>query len=374
MESKSNNETNLLDILIIIAKHKKFVIIVVFLASIFAVTYSLLTPEYWRSYVTFTEASSNMSMQSLPDNVMGFDTSSLLGSVDQSKTHLFKTVIYSRSFLEKVIDKYGFTEYFEIEDPDTLVVKEQTLKAVREEVIGFSTDEESGVHKLSILHKDRYLAAEISNELFSKLEEYLNNEKLTKSKRNRIFLERRIEELDDLIDSLAANAQGFHIQENIVSLNQQSEMVIQLYAKLVSEKMTKELELENAVLYLKNDNFAITKLKNELKMLNDRIHQVETQAYAKYVTPIDSVSALQVKAAKLEMNLLLQKEVYEFIYPRYEKARIDELNDSPLIEVIDSAIPAGLRAKPKRALMCIAIFFLALFFSSFFVVVFLLYG
>ncbi len=370
MESKINKEENILDLLIIIAKHKKFVIIVTFIASVFAVVYSLLTPEYWRSYVTFTESSSSMSMQNIPDNVMGFDTSSLLGNVKDSKTHLFKTVIYSRTFLEDLIRKYNFTEYFEIEDPDSLVVRDQTLKALRNDVISFTTDEDSGVHTISILHKDKYLAANVANDLFSRLEKYLNNEKLTKSKRNRIFLEERIAELNSLIDSLAAKTQEFNARENLVSLSQQTEMVIKLYAKLVGEKMTKELELQNAMLYINVDNFAVTKLKNELEILNERIKQVETKAYTKYVTPIDSVSSLQIKVAKFEMNLLLQKEVYEFIYPRYEKARIDELNDSPLIEVIDKAVPTGLRAKPKRALICIAMFALAFIFSSAFVVIF----
>ncbi len=364
MESNVNKETNLLDILIVIAKHKKFVIIVTFIASVFAVVYSLLTPEYWKSSVTFTESSSSMNMQSLPDNIMGIDTSSLLGDANQGKTHLIKTILYSRTFLEDFIKEYSLTEYFEIEDPDSLVVKEKTLRAVREELLGFATDEETGVHKLSVLHKDQFLAPAIANDLFSRLEKYLNTEKLTKSKRNRIFLEERIEELDALIDSLATLTHQFNQKENIVSLSQQSEMVIQLYAQLISEKMTKEIELQNALLYIKKDNFRITKLENELKILNERIKKVETEAYTKYVTPIDSVSELKVKAAKLEMNLLLQKEVYEFIYPRYEKARIDELNDSPLIEIIDSAVPAGLRAKPKRALICFVFFMLALVVSS----------
>ena len=60
------------------------------------------------------------------------------------------------------------------------------------------------------------------------------------------------------------------------------------------------------------------------------------------------------------MNMEIQNKVYSYLYPQYEQAKIEEIKNLPTIEVIDKAVPSGLRSKPRRAMMCIITFFIAL--------------
>ena len=57
------------------------------------------------------------------------------------------------------------------------------------------------------------------------------------------------------------------------------------------------------------------------------------------------------------------------MFPQYEQAKIEEVKDLPTIEIIDKAVPAGKRSKPKRAKFCILSFFISLFLSSFFILI-----
>ena len=67
-----NKQIDVLDILLILAKHKKFIIITTLIVSIIAVIYSLVIPEIWTSTATILPTQEQRSQ--LP-----FGSSSLLG-------------------------------------------------------------------------------------------------------------------------------------------------------------------------------------------------------------------------------------------------------------------------------------------------------
>ena len=62
--------------------------------------------------------------------------------------------------------------------------------------------------------------------------------------------------------------------------------------------------------------------------------------------------ALQYRLGQLQRQVDIEKEVYLTLRRDLENARIDEVNDLPLISVIDVAVPSRER-KPRRALIAI---------------------
>jgi uncharacterized protein involved in exopolysaccharide biosynthesis len=68
---------------------------------------------------------------------------------------------------------------------------------------------------------------------------------------------------------------------------------------------------------------------------------------------IDNIPDIALQYAQLMINLDIQKKVYEFIYPQYEAAKIEEMKDMPTLDIVDYPREAGLRARPKRAILCI---------------------
>jgi uncharacterized protein involved in exopolysaccharide biosynthesis len=72
-----------------------------------------------------------------------------------------------------------------------------------------------------------------------------------------------------------------------------------------------------------------------------------------YLLQIDKVPDLSMQLALLKMNLEIKKTVIEYMYPQYELAKLEELKDMPTFEVIDAPREAGMRSKPKRAILVI---------------------
>ena len=88
--------------------------------------------------------------------------------------------------------------------------------------------------------------------------------------------------------------------------------------------------------------------ERELRAAEDRLKSFYEQNRSWEHSP-----ALQYRLGQLQRQVDIEKEVYLTLRRDLETARIDEVNDLPLISVIDVAVPSRER-KPRRALVVIA--------------------
>src|SRR2546430_10409083 len=65
---------------------------------------------------------------------------------------------------------------------------------------------------------------------------------------------------------------------------------------------------------------------------------------------------LVFEEARLRRQVNIGQEVYLTLKREYETARIEEVNDTPVITVIDTAVPPERRTSPQRALPVILAF------------------
>ena len=79
--------------------------------------------------------------------------------------------------------------------------------------------------------------------------------------------------------------------------------------------------------------------------------------------PFEKVPATGIEYVRLMRDYEIQTKVLEFIYPIYEQAKIEEQKETPVVLVVDKAIPPEKKSSPKRALITIAAFLLSFFFS-----------
>jgi capsule polysaccharide export protein KpsE/RkpR len=359
-------EIDILDILLILAKHKKFIFFTTLIVSIIAVIYSLLATQYWISTATILPSSDKNDSFSISSSFLGGFASSMLGG-EQSNAYTLTGIMQSRTFSLDVVKKFNLIEYFEIEEPDTLISYEAAIKSLIENVVDFGINEENGFLSIGVETKDKYFSADIANYYWMKLDEYNKSVRMTKGKQQREFIEKRLVEVKESIDILSNTLNEFQKKYNTIDLEEQAKSVVSLYSDLVSEKITNEIELEFSKQFFSEANQKIENLEIRNDILNNKIKEIERNSgklKPKYILSIDDIPDISLEYTQIVLNLEIQQKIYEYLYPQYESAKIDELKDLPTIEVIDKAVPAGLRSKPKRARFCVIMFFIALLISS----------
>lgn len=359
-------EIDILDVLLILAKHKKFIFFTTLIVSIIAVIYSLLATPYWISTATILPSSDKQNSFSISSSFLGGLASSMLGG-EQSDAYALTGIMQSRTFSLDVVKKFNIIEYFEIEEPDTLISYEIAVKNLIDNVVNFEINEENGFLSINVETKDKFLSADIANYYWMKLDEYNKSVRMTKGKQQKEFIEKRLAEVKESIDILSNTLNEFQKKYNTIDLKEQAKSVISLYSYLVSEKITNEIELDFSKQFFSKANQKIENLEVRNDILNNKITEMERNSgklKPKYILSIDDIPDISLQYSQIMLNLEIQQKIYEYLYPQYESAKIDELKDLPTIEVIDRAVPAGNRSKPMRARFCVILFSIALLISS----------
>jgi uncharacterized protein involved in exopolysaccharide biosynthesis len=358
------NRNNIFDLLLIFARHKKMIIFITLIAAVAAVINSLLTPEIWTSRATFKPDAASSGI-ALNVGELGGIMSSLLGnSSGDAQSALI--ILRSRSLNEEVIRKFNLIQYFEIKEADTLKAMDIALEKMKGEFLVTQLNPENGLISLSVSTKDKQLSKKMADYYLARLDKYNRELKLTKGKRNRQFLESRVHTVRADIDSLARALKDFQTRNKAIDVTTQMSSLITLYSEAVSQKMIADLELEMAQQNYKTDSPLLKELKNRQKIISDRIMDLEKssdQVKPAYLIDIDKLPDLTLQYTQLMINLEIQKKVFEFIYPQFEAARIEEMRDMPTIDIIDQPRLAGQRSRPRRALMCISATLIAFLFS-----------
>lgn len=357
---KKENSVDILDIAIMLAKHKWFIIITLLLVSIAVVTYSLLATMKWTSTTTFKPIVGSTNDLSNISSLMSGNLSSLL-STTSGKSELVD-IIRSREFLEDVINEFDLVKYFEIEEEDKFVIRELALKSFRENVLSVGQDLETGIITISITTREKMLSPKIANFIVRKLEDYIQNVRMTKGKEERQFLEKRVEQIDREIKNYTNEIKKFQENYNIIELDKQLPSVMKSYSDLVSKYLNNKLMINYSENFLKNTERLKT-LKFKQTQLKEQIKDIETgnNNLISYQIALDSIPDITQKYTLLKTKLEILQNTYKTIYPQLEMAKLQELRDTQTINIIDPAIPAGLRSWPKRAQLCIIVFFISLF-------------
>lgn len=361
-----SNEIDILDVLIILAKHKKFIFWTTLIVSVAAIVFSLVTPEIWTSTATILPSGDSGYSSAFNGSVLDLG-SAFMGGNNQNSAISLVAIMKSRTFSEDIIRKFELIDYFEITDPDSLVSMELAVRKLKAGMLDIQISEETGFIYISVETKDKKFSADIANYYFTKLEEYNQNSRITKGRQKRIFLENRINEIEKNIHNLSEELREFQNKNNAIDLTEQTKAVLGLYSELIAQKKQAEIKLEISEFSMPDNSPVNESLQKEIEILNYKIKETERnekESQIKYGLNLDDISDLIIEYAEIQMQIKIEQTVYEFMYPQYEQARLDELKDLPTIEIIDIAGLAGLRSKPRRALICILAFLSALIFSS----------
>lgn len=363
MEAMDKKEFDFFELLRLIVKNRTFIIIFVAVVSAAAVVYSLLTPQIWESSASFYVVGDQLS--SLPIDIEGIGglTAELLGQDNAQNAINAVTAMRSRRFSEDVIRRFDLIDYYKITEKDSLKSMDFALKNLRKKTVKVDYSADTGLVSVSAETKIKKLSRDIVDFYLQHIEVYNRDLKLTKGKMNREFLESRVRETENVIDSLLYAVKDFQTRHNAIDIEIQTESLINSYADVIASKMQADIELELARKTYAPDSPLISEFKHRSDALAKQISELESGSgplKPRYLIDIASLPDLGNQFAQLKMNLEIQTKVFEYLYPQYEAARLEELRDMPTLDILDTPREAGMRARPKRAMLCILAFMLAL--------------
>lgn len=190
VQQEADDEINLLDLLIVLGKHKKMIIGTTFIVALLAIGGSLLMPNIYTATARILPPQQSQSSASALLNQLGGLAGMAGGSLGiKNPNDLYVAMLKSRSIMEKIAKRFDLQKVYEQEtmtDTLTELGGSVTINSGKDGVIG-----------VEVSDKDPQLASNIANAFIEELNKLMQNYSLTDASQKRTFFEQQLRQSKD---------------------------------------------------------------------------------------------------------------------------------------------------------------------------------
>ena len=367
-----DDEIGLIDLLKTIYKNRKLIIMITLVTTLFGVVFALLQPKKYKSDMTFVEqkSSSSSSLLSSLSSPVPFGLGSGIGSGEgEGEGSSLTTVMESRKFRDKVAEKLKLREYIlEISKRD----EEDHSKLDRQDVANWlgravlvSQDANTGVYKVTVELEDKEMDTKIANAYYYTLDDYLKNDKLDKSKVSRQYLEKQVLTVEKELNEKREVLKVYEEEYNSVYIDTDAKALSEIVAKIKVDILSTESELAVAQSVYGEESFDIITLESKLGELKKQLSNLEKGTGTVKFIPLNDIPKIKYELEKLKQEIDATGEVYKVMKVLLEQAKISEINEQSLIELIDEAVIPKISSSTNPKLIVIISLVLGLFMGIF---------
>lgn len=360
------------EFLTIVVKHRWFLFWFVLLITSGATAYALLAPKWFKSTASVLPAEKTdllSTLSGLSSLAKGFSASKGLAALTgaNSEADRYMAILMSATITDDVIKKFDLRKDYEMEDDYYEKVVKEWQSNCELEI------QDEGNLTIAVYDKDPQKAADIANYLIERLNELNTFLSVTNAKANREFVEKRYSQNIADINNLENSMKEFQQRYGVIAVPEQLEATVKSMSEIYAELYKKEIELNvfkqtygKDHPFTVNSEIEMNEVKKKIEMLNKGTDS--SQKDVKLLIPFKQAPELGNEYLKIYRNLEIQYKILEFVQPLYEQAKVEEARNTPSVLVLDKALPADRKAKPKAT-----IYALVSFVSSIMVALFLIF-
>ncbi len=341
---------DIFDILVFVLQRKK-VLTIIFLSSLvisYVGIYFLIEEQYEATATIIPSDDDASGLGGMLKGLKGLPINLGKSGSSSSEVNRYNTIIFSRTTLEEIINKFNLYKVYDIDTTDK-EYKEIALKRLRKEIITAETKEDA--YEITARSSSAQRAADIVNFIIETLNSRMIQLKVSKSRENRLFLEKRVAEITRELHNSEDSLRKFQEASGLLDIKSQLPEVVSIYSSLEGDLISKKLKrsvLEN--IYdkqsseVKNLTIEIDEYEKKLKDLKSGGER-DGMLLAMKSLPQNALEYLR-RFRQVEIN----SSILEFAIPLYEQAKLDEKKDYPVLQVIDYGVPPVKKSWPPRIL------------------------
>ncbi len=349
-------EKNILDHLGVIVRWRRMIIFSVLTVCLVTAAISLILPEVYRARAVVYPPQESQDMLGL-SALMGNLPMGLLGmGEDAVSATEFVPVLQSERVAETIIQRFNLKERYGAETREELylmVADNLEVELSREQFLSVSYSAETPK-----------LTAEITNAFVAELDRALQVRRRDQSTSLRLYLEERLAEAKQKMLDAELAYNRFQKEHMVLDMETQAKAQIESAGKMIAILGEMIIKREMAAKLLKPDHTELKRLGLEIQGAREALDNLlmgkpnlqmgEAEADGKLpdiFIPFREFPELGLKAIQLMRDVEIQNAIYMFVFQEYEKAMFEEEKKTPLVIVLDRAVPPDFRSRPRRTLM-----------------------
>ena len=292
---------------------------------------------------------------------LGGLAASLLG--EHNSTALYISLLESGTIADQLVNRFDLRKVYH---------KRYYVDAAKHlaSETKITDDKKSGVITIRVRDTDPVRARDLAQGYLDELNTLVNKTSTSSARQERIFVERRLHDVQNDLESAQIELSDFSSKNTTVDIGAQTRAVVDVGARLEGEIVAERSGLESMRQVYTDDNFHVREAQARIGVLQHELNKLAgssapaTSTSAQPIAgelypPLRQLPRLAVRYVDLYRRVKVQEAVFELLTQQYEMARIEEAKDIPVVRIID---PPGVPEKksfPPRVILSAVLTFLA---------------
>jgi len=346
---ENDSELGLIDLMIVLAKHKKLICIVPLIAAVVSAGVSLALPETYKAAVKLLPPQQQQSGASALLAQFGGVASMAAGVAGlKNPNDLYVGMLKSRTIADRLIARYDLKKVYQTE-----LAESARMRLSENTAIASGKD---GLITIEVEDRDQKRVAKLANSYVDELFNLTRTLAVTEAAQRRLFFERELESAKNKLAKAEIALKSALEKHGVISVDVESRTAVETMARLRAQISAKEIELNSMRAFVTSSHPEFQRAQEELNSLRGQLSKIENGQEKQGGEESAGANVQQggLESIQRFRDLKYFQMLYELLVKQYEAARLDEAKDPSIVQVLDPAVEPEHRAKPKRAFIVLA--------------------
>ena len=298
-------------------------------------------------------------------SLLGGIAGDLLGL--KSTSEIFVGILSSRTVQDKLIRQFGLQRLY----------WDRRMEDARKDLAAhtdISVERKSQIITITVTDRDPKRAAAMNQAYVEELNRLVAELSTSSARRERIFLEGRLQTVSKDLESAEKEFSQFASQNTAIDIKEQAKAMVEAAAILQGQLIAAESELEGLRQIYTDNNVRIRAVRARIDELKLQLEKVggkdedpampSVQRSESLYPSIRKLPLLGVPYADLYRRTRVQEAVFETLTKQYELAKVQEAKEIPVVKVLDSPHVPDKKSFPPRLLLVLLGTLVGLGFAS----------
>ncbi|HET6349429.1 MAG TPA: GNVR domain-containing protein [Candidatus Krumholzibacteria bacterium] len=332
---------------------RKFILLGGLGGAVILTIVSFLLPSWYTTTTTiFPPEGTSLSPYAA---IMEQLSSPLLGPLGQGVAPgtLYIEMLKSRTVCEQVIKEFDLMKRYKVKR------MEEAIDGLHSH-LGF-TLLDNGLLIMTLEDHDPQRAADMANRMVQLLDQTTRRLKETSAARTAEFVHTQLQEREKTLAQAEDSLKVFQQQHNLVDLDEQMKSAVDIVTQLSSRAYALETELRIMAHYTSTNSEEYQRKQTEYNEVISQLSKLKAKSgngsdrdmVRSFIPSLHDVPDVALQYVRLRRQVDVENTVFTMLSSEYEKARIEEARDTPVVQILDPAEKPSMRSRPKRKLMAL---------------------
>ena len=269
----------------------------------------------------------------------------------KSSGALFIGVLNSETVQDRLINEFDLKKVYhnsKIEDARKSLAEHTEV----------GEDRKSGIISIGVTDHDPARAADMARAYVAELDRLVAQVSTSSARRERIFLEGRLEKVQGDLNNAAKNFSDFASKNTAIDIPAQGKAMVEAAATLQGQLIAAQAELSGLEQIYTGNNVRVRSAQARVTELQKKLNEIGGAGTPGNSAPDNSLypsirklPILGVTYADLYRQTKIQETVYELLTQQYELAKVQEAKEIPTVKILDPAIVPTKKSFPPRTVI-----------------------